>query len=174
MARSAAMARGSTRAARPRDIADCLGKAASRGVRRRAFQHAQLAARWSEIVGAEVARHCVPVAMGGPAGKSGGGVLDVSAASAFAPRLAMIAPDVVERVNRFLGGPLVARLRIRHDFEAQVAVPAPPAASGPAAPPPPVLRVIADPGLRDALARLAAGIDASSGAPVFDAARSSR
>jgi hypothetical protein len=146
-------------------------------VRQRAFQQAQLEARWSQIVGCEVAGHCAPAGLAGARGTPGGGVLDIVAASAFAPRLAMLSGEVIERVNRFLGAPLVGRVRIRHGFVPPAPdAPAPAAATpGPdAAPPPAALRAIVDPTLRDALARLAAGLEASAGAPVFDAARSSR
>lgn len=178
------MARGSTRAARPRAIATCLTTVASRAVQRHAFRLAQLCARWPEIAGAEVARHCAPAALTGPSGRGAGAVLEIGASSAFAPRLAMIAPELIERVNRFLGAPVVARLRIRHGLAPAAAGPAAPAEPAPGAPAPDApapaapamaeLRTIADPGLREALARLAAGLETSLGAPVFDAARSNR
>lgn len=169
------------RHAGPRAIGHCLAAVAGRGVRQRAFQNAQLAARWAEIVGPELARHCAPAGLAGARGAPGGGVLDIATTSAFAPRLAMLTAELVERVNRFLGAARVSRVRIRHGFVPPA--PAPPApdtagapsrAPGPAASAPSALRAIADPGLRDALARLAARLDSSEGPPVFDAARSSR
>lgn len=164
------MARASLRHGHARDIAECLSGSASGGVRRRAFQQAQLEARWAEIVGPALARQCAPAAL---AGAGAGLVLELATSSAFALRLAMIEAELVERVNRFLGGPVVARIRLRHALPAPAAGPAAPEPACteqvcPAPPPPAELRAIADPGLRASLERLAAGIATTEGPPVFD------
>jgi hypothetical protein len=168
------MARASVRAGHARDIAECLGQAVRSHTCRRAFRQAQLEARWPQIVGPAVARNCAPA---GLSGSSTGGVLELMTSSAFAPRLAMIAPELVERVNRFLGGAAIARIRLRHGLPPAApggaadtaAAPEPPGAAAPAAVRQPAeLRAIADPGLRAALERLAAALDASAGPPGFD------
>lgn len=164
------MARASLRHGHARDIAGCLTDAVGRGIRCRAFRQAQLETRWAEIVGPVLARQCVPAAL---AGAGAGLVLELATSSAFAPRLALIEAELVERVNRFLGGPVVARIRLRHVLPASAAGPAAPEPAGtgqacPAPPPPAELRAIADPGLRAALERLATGIATTEGPPVFD------
>lgn len=164
------MARASLRHGHARDIAECLTAAAGRGVRRRAFQQAQLETRWAEIVGPALARQCTPAAL---TGTGAGLALELATSSAIAPRLAMIEVELIERVNRFLGGPVVARIRLRHALPVPADGDPAPAAAGsgqarPAPPPPAELRAIADPGLRAALERLAAGIATTEGPPVFD------
>ncbi|MFN3288557.1 MAG: DUF721 domain-containing protein, partial [Sphingomonadaceae bacterium] len=79
----------------------------------------------------------------------------------------------------FLGGLGVARVRLRHALPALATGPEAPKSAGagparPAPPPPAELRAIADPGLRAALERLAAGIATSEGPPVFDGDRARR
>ena len=110
-----------------------------------------LKADWPGIAGPEWARAAWPFALGRD------GALKLRTAPAAALELQHRAPLLIERINLFFGRPVAARLVL-----IQGSFPQPPASSEPA---PPLeagaadahdhrLAVIADPGLRAALARL--------------------
>ena len=87
--------------------------------------------------------------------------LVVRVEGAFALELQHLAPIVVERINAHLGWRCVGRLALRQGPLERL----PPARAKPAAPSPAAraaaaraVEGIADPGLRDALARLGAGV----------------
>ncbi len=86
---------------------------------------------------------------------------------AKAPMMQHIAPEIIERVNRFFGYPAVARLQIRQG-ELPLAAPRRAAPPKPQPVPPEMgdgLRQIADPELRAVLESLAAGVAATRGLP---------
>lgn len=124
-------------------------------------QHA-VVSRWSEIVGDRYARVSAPESIRFPQGKRAEGVLNLVVSGAHAPMMQHIAPEIVERVNRFFGYTAVARLQIRHG---EVKKPKP------AAPPPELkpltaemgesLRGIVDPELKAVLEALASGVAAN-------------
>lgn len=80
--------------------------------RRFGFVHAELPARWAEIVGPVYARWSVPQSLRFPRGAKSGGTLTIRVASPFAIQLQHAAPQVIERVNRIFGHAAVARLRL--------------------------------------------------------------
>jgi hypothetical protein len=69
-----------------------------------------LKARWSEIVGAAIARRTEPVKLTNP--KSGGAALEIRVDGPSAALVQHQAPEILERVNLFLGPGAVTRLRI--------------------------------------------------------------
>jgi hypothetical protein len=78
-----------------------------------------------------------------------------------------IAPEIIERVNRFFGYTAIARVVIR---QGEIARPAPRRAAPPSVKVVPIdlgdsLKTIADPELRAVLESLAAGVAGSSGLP---------
>jgi hypothetical protein len=154
----------------PRAVGDLTARVSGAAFRRFGFQQSQIVARWAEIVGPDFARHAQPQALRLPHGKRLGGVLHLTVTGAYAPQLAMVEAEIVERVNRFFGHAAVARLHMVHG------TPMPPrAVSVAAAEPPPVpralegsLREIADPDLKASLTALARQIGVSRGSPVFD------
>lgn len=62
--------------------------------------------RWAQIVGAEVAQHCVPI-------RFDDGELVVQAdATAWATQMRLLAPTVVRRMNEELGHGTVLRIKV--------------------------------------------------------------
>lgn len=73
------------------------------------MRSAAVFARWEEVVGADLARHCRPVRLVG-------GVLVVSASSpSWATQLQYLTASLQLQVNKALGEPLVERVEIRVD-----------------------------------------------------------
>ena len=72
---------------------------------------AALEARWREIVGADIARRTEPVKLSKPRG-GGPGTLEIRVAGAAAALIQHQAPEIVARVNLFLGEGAVNKLRI--------------------------------------------------------------
>lgn len=157
------------RGGRARTVAEMLPDVGRAAFRRFGFVQSAVVSRWAEIVGHRYARVSAPESIRFPQGKRADGVLTLAVASAHAPMMQHVAPDIVERVNRFFGYPAVARVVMRQG----TIVPATP----PRQPPPslkPVtaelgdsLRAIADPELRAVLEALAQGVAQTSGAPVI-------
>ena len=70
-----------------------------------------LQARWREIVGVELAKRTEPVKLTKPRG-GGPGALEIRVAGASAALIQHQAPEIVARVNLFLGSGTVNKLRI--------------------------------------------------------------
>jgi hypothetical protein len=122
---------------------------------------ARLKADWPSVVGADLAIATWPQALGRD------GVLKLRIASAVALELQHRAPLLIERINLYLGRPVISRLVL---VQGPLPLPPPPAPPSPA--PPSAedaaaidrqLESIADPELRAALARL--GKSLASGSP---------
>ena len=131
---------------------------------RKSFAEQQLLTRWRDMVGAEHARHSLPVRL--HRGRNNqGGTLSVQAESGIALLMQHDAPRIIERINKDSGYALVARLKF-----IQAPLPnrddAPPAMRHSAAPlpststPPTPLNLphIDHPPLRAALKRLGQGM----------------
>lgn len=154
------------RSNRARAVSELLPDVGRAAFRRFGFVQHAVVSRWSEIVGERYAQVSAPESIRFPPGKRAEGVLSLVVAGAHAPMMQHIAPEIVERVNRFFGYAAVARLHIRHG-----AVPRPERA----APPPALeplseelgasLRGIADPELKAVLEALAAGVAATDKLP---------
>ncbi|MBN2176288.1 MAG: DUF721 domain-containing protein [Demequinaceae bacterium] len=70
------------------------------------IEMASVGARWEEIVGEEIARHCEVVAFDG-------GVLTVKASStAWAEQLLVVSGHIRQRVNEEIGRPVVSSIKI--------------------------------------------------------------
>lgn len=160
----------SPRQNRARAAGEMVGKIGGMAFRRFGFLQGNVVSRWAEIVGERYARVSSPESIRFPAGKKSGGVLTLLVEGAHAPVMQHLAPDIVERVNRFFGYAAVARVSFRQGRAATEA----------RLPPRPQLRPvprelgeglreIADPELRTCLESLAASLSASSGAPLVEA-----
>jgi len=154
------------RALRARSVSELLPDVGAASFRKFGFVQHSIVSRWGEIVGERYARVSIPESIKFPQGKREQGVLSLIVSGAFAPTMQHVAPEIVERVNRFFGYAAVARLAIRHG---QVKPPEK------AAPPPSLkplseamgesLRGIGDPELKAVLEALAAGVAASDERP---------
>jgi hypothetical protein len=93
--------------------------------------------------------------------------LTVTVKGAHAAMMQHIAPEIIERVNRFFGYAAVARLNLKQGKVAERPVRQAPPSVRPVTPPAelgPGLRAIADPELQAVLAALASGVAGASGA----------
>jgi hypothetical protein len=152
----------SQRSNRVRAVSELLPDVGRAAFRKFGFVQHAVVSRWSEIVGERYARVSMPESIRFPQGKRAEGVLHLLVGGAHAAMLQHIAPEIIERVNRFFGYAAVARIAIRQG-EVRRAAPAAP----PAPPPQPLpdelgesLRTIADPELKAVLEALAAGVAA--------------
>ncbi|MEI9927917.1 MAG: DciA family protein [Sphingomonas sp.] len=154
------------RSNRARPVSELLGDVGRATFRKFGFVQHSVVSRWSEIVGERYARVSAPESIRFPPGKRAGGVLSLVVAGAHAPMMQHIAPEIVERVNRFFGYQAVARVAIRHGQVKR----AERAAPQPELVPAPEelgrnLRGIADPELKAVLESLAAGVAAAEALP---------
>jgi hypothetical protein len=149
------------RSNRVRAVADLVPDVGRVAFRKFGFIQSAVLSRWSEIVGERYAGVSSPESIRFPRGERSNGVLSLVVQGAHAPMMQHIAPEIVDRVNRFFGYPAVARVAIR---QGEVTRPAKPTAPLPAAPIPAELgdslRAIVDPELRAVLEGLAAGVAA--------------
>ncbi|MCJ8157968.1 DciA family protein [Sphingomonas sp. LaA6.9] len=161
---------GRPRGGRARTVSEMLPDIGRAAYRRFGFVQSAVVSRWAEIVGSRYADVSSPESIRFPQGSRADGVLTLSVAGAHAPMMQHVAPEIIERVNRFFGYPAVARLAIRQGAAPK---PAPRRAAPPSLKPIPLelgdsLRTIADPELKAVLESLARGVAASHGAPVID------
>jgi hypothetical protein len=147
------------RSNRARAVSELLPDVGRAAFRRFGFVQHSVVSRWSEIVGERYAAVSAPESIRFPPGKRAEGVLSLIVAGAHAPMMQHIAPEIVERVNRFFGYTAVAKLHIRHGEVKR------PAKAAPLPELLPVteemgesLRGIADPELKAVLESLASGI----------------
>ncbi len=147
------------RSNRLRPVAELVPDVGRVAFRKFGFVQSAVVRRWSEIVGERYAGVSAPESIRFPRGERANGVLSLVVQGAHAPMMQHIAPEIMERVNRFFGYPAVARVAIR---QGDVVRPPRPA---PLPEPAPIsvemgesLRGIVDPELRAVLEGLAAGV----------------
>jgi hypothetical protein len=150
------------RSNRSRSVAELLPDVGRAAFRRFGFVQSSVVSRWPEIVGERHARWSAPESIRFPHGERTQGVLTLTVEGAHATMMQHIAPEIIERVNRFFGYVAVAKLVIR-----QGEVTRPQRIAPPAVRPVPVelgesLRTIADPELKAVLESLAAGVGAGT------------
>lgn len=104
----------SERRARMRPIAAELPGLLGKPLGKRGFGEGGLIADWAAVVGEEVARHAKPLRLSFPRGERRDGTLALRVRSAFAVELQHMAPQLLERINGYLGYGAIARLRIEH------------------------------------------------------------
>ena len=156
------------RGGRARAVSELLPDAGRAAFRRFGFVQSAVVSRWGEIVGPRYAGVSTPESIKFPHGERVGGTLNLVVRGAHATMMQHIAPEIVERVNRFFGYEAVAKVMIR---QGDVPVPATRKAP-PSLRPVPVdlgasLRAIADPELKAVLEALAAGVGATRGLPTI-------
>lgn len=155
------------RGGRARSVSELLPDAGRASFRRFGFVQHSVVSRWAEIVGQRYAGVSAPESIRFPVGKRSNGVLTLTVAGAHAPMMQHVAPEIVERVNRFFGYPAVDRVAMRQGVIAKVA----PKPAKPELVAVPVelgdsLRAVGDPELRTVLESLARGIATAESIPV--------
>lgn len=167
---AAAPAQDKPRGGPARSVSDLLPAVGGVAFRKFGFVQTAVVSRWPEIVGTRFAAVSAPESIRFPRGQRQDGTLHLVVQGAHGTMMQHVAPEIVDRVNRFFGYPAVARVVMR---QGAVAPPRPRAAP-PSLKPVPIelgdsLRAIADPELKAVLSALAAGVAATRGAPVIDA-----
>ncbi len=146
-----------------RPLADLANPLLAGSFARQGFASAELVTRWPDIVGAEIAQHAEPLKMQWPRTPDGEtpepGTLMLRVEGPAAIEIQHLAPQILERVNRFFGFQAVGRLTIRQAPIARRE------RRKPTGPDPEMVRRMADSlpgiedeGLKDALARLGASV----------------
>jgi len=154
-------------ALRARPLAELLRKTLSKAFAKQGFAAIELIARWTEIVGTEIAAHSQPERiqwrrLPHAAGTSEPGTLVLRVEGPTALEIQHHSGVILERVNRFFGWQAVARLRLRQAPLSRRARPHVPLSPDPDA----AARLaggfpeIQDADLRRALARLGAAVAA--------------
>jgi hypothetical protein len=170
-AKDAAKDSGRPRGGPARAVGDLLPQVGGAAFRRYGFVQSGIVTRWAEIVGPRYADVSSPESIRFPPGKKSDGVLTVTVKGAHAAMMQHIAPEIVERVNRFFGYAAVARLNLKQGKLAERPARTTPPSLRPAAVQPaelgPGLRAIADPELQAVLAALAAGVAGNRDIPVI-------
>ncbi len=142
-----------------RRVADLIPAIGDVAFRKFGFVQSSIVTRWPEIVGTKLARVTAPESLRFPQGKKADGMLSITVASAHAPVVQHVIPDIVARVNRFFGYAAVARVKLNQGTvkrrEAVVAAVPPPVSTVPLSP---TLKAIADPELRSVLEGLASSL----------------
>lgn len=146
-----------------RPLADLANPLLAGSFARQGFASAELVTRWPDIVGPEIAAHAEPLKMQWPRTPDGEtpepGTLVLRVEGPAAIEIQHLAPQILERVNRFFGFQAVGRLAIRQApvtrrERRKLAAPDPEAVKRIAA----SIPGIDDDSLKDALARLGAAV----------------
>ena len=101
------------RALRARAVSEMVPEIGGAAFRRFGFVQSSIVSRWQEIVGDRFAGISAPESIRFPMGKKSQGVLTLVVEGAHAVTMQHVAPEIIERVNRFFGYPAVARLHVR-------------------------------------------------------------
>ena len=150
----------------PRALAATLPKVTKPVLEKHGRAYAALIGEWSNIIGPALAAFSLPEKL---ASGATGGVLTVRIAGAAATEFQHLAPQILDRINTFLGFGAVARLKL---VQAPLPGPRRRPPSRPLAPSPAARQAIAaaadavsDPALHDALIRFGEAIAAQKGDP---------
>lgn len=100
------------RRAAMRPIAADLPRLIGKPLGKRGFGEGGLIAEWAAVAGAETARYTAPLKLSFPRGSRHDGTLTLRTTSAFATELQHIAPQLLERINAYLGYAAISRLKI--------------------------------------------------------------
>jgi hypothetical protein len=79
---------------------------------RRGFAEGGLIAHWPAVVGEEVARATAPLKLAFPRGERRGGTLTLRVAGVHATEIQHLVPQIIERINGYLGYGAIARLKL--------------------------------------------------------------
>lgn len=158
------------RGGRARSVSEMLPEVGRAAYRKFGFVQSSIVSRWAEIVGERYAGVSAPESIKFPKGERADGVLTLTVSGAHAAMMQHVAPEIIERVNRFFGYPAVARLSFRQGVAIK-----PRMKRNLVSPETPVpvelgdsLRTVADPELREVLESLARGVAATHGKPVIE------
>ncbi|MFZ5791197.1 MAG: DUF721 domain-containing protein [Pseudomonadota bacterium] len=161
-----------SRKGRMQALAAALPKIAGKALGKRGFAEGGLIADWSAIVGPALAQSCLPVKLSFAGRDRREGTLHLRVAGAIALELQHLEPQLIERINGYVGYRAVARLKLERGplpkpaRAPRLAEPAaPPLAPGEEAAIGKAVAPVADEGLRESLARLGRALAADAKKP---------
>jgi hypothetical protein len=114
----------SDRRGRMRPIAAELMPLIGKPMGRRGFAEGGLIAHWPAVVGEEIARATAPLKISFPRGERREGTLTLRVAGAHATEIQHLVPQILERINGYLGYGAIARLKLE---QGRLPKPRPPA-----------------------------------------------
>ena len=95
-----------------RALGAALPALTKRALGRRGFAEGGLALDWAAVVGEEIAANTLPLKVAYPKGSRSGGTLHLKVASGYALVIAHCEPQLIERVNAYLGYGAIQRLTL--------------------------------------------------------------
>lgn len=96
----------------PRPLARTIPKIAAKALGRQGQAFGALLAEWSSIMGPVTGARSAPEKLSFPPGRREGATLSVRAPAGIAVEIQHAEPQIIERINAFLGFRAVARLRL--------------------------------------------------------------
>jgi hypothetical protein len=160
------------RKGRMQALAASLPKIAGKALGKRGLAEGGLVTDWTAIVGEQLADATLPVKLAFPGRERREGTLHLRVAGAIALELQHLEPQLIERINAYLGYGAVARLKLERGplprpVRRRLSEPkAPPLAPAETAAIDRSVADIADEGLRQSLARLGATLAADAKKPL--------
>ena len=76
------------------------------------FHELHIFEHWSDIVGADVAKDCMPLKISRGRGRQSGATLTIKVAGYRSLELQHMLPQIADRLNQFLGGTVINRIRL--------------------------------------------------------------
>jgi len=153
-----------------KSISDLMPEIGRAAFRRYGFIQSSVVSRWPEIVGQRYADVSLPESIRFPRGEKAGGTLHLLVSGAHATLMQHIAPEIIDRVNRFFGYGAISQVRFRQGTIDAKKVQEKRAVPPPSLKPAPIelgenLRDIGDPELNRVLESLASSIAKAEEAP---------
>ena len=165
--KSAGGAATAKRGGGPKALADSLRKVTRQALGQRSLAEQSLMLDWPSIAGGDIAVMCTPQRLSFQhRDRRRDGTLILKVQPGQATRLQHLEPQLIERINGYLGYRAIARLRLLHGSAPAAGTPEPsPEApvEDPAPQEPETGKEIADPALRAALARLGRAVKTPRG-----------
>lgn len=96
-----------------KSISDLMPEIGRAAFRRYGFIQSSVVSRWPEIVGQRYADVSLPESIRFPRGEKAGGTLHLLVSGAHATLMQHIAPEIIDRVNRFFGYGAISQVRFR-------------------------------------------------------------
>lgn len=150
----------------PRALAATLPKVTKPVLEKHGRAYAALVGEWTSIAGPALAAMSLPEKLSAAGGDGAGGTLTVRVAGAAATELQHLSPQIIERINTYLGFSAVARLRLVQGplpgTRARSRLPPRPASPSVKAAVAAATAEVTEPGLRDALVRFGEAVSAAA------------
>lgn len=102
----------------PKTLSACIEPLTRPVLRAQGLPATRLITQWPEIVGAEMAGHCVPEKLSFPPGKNNDGTLTIAVENGFATEIQYMQPAIMERLASYFGYKAVTRITISHTYRA--------------------------------------------------------